>query len=284
MKRERRHELQQNDLLAWVNGIVEAVRPYSTLIVLLVVLAAVAFGGWKWWSRSAAAESAYAWDDLFNAMSSRNPAEVQEVAELRPGSDVAQWAMLVAGDMYLSSGCQGLFQSKATAAQDLRKAVDSYLSVLGESQNPVLRERATFGLARAYESLAGTRQSAGEIEKAIQHYGEVVENWPDGAYAGAAAERLEDLERQSTKEFYDQFAQYDPQPAYSDQPGPGRKPLEFDADTLDAGKVEDFSKALGIDLDEMGAEEKAPPADDATDDSPEAGPALKTPAPKEPAE
>ena len=281
MKSERRHELQHNDLLTWVNGIVESVKPYSTLILLLLVAVTVVGGGWRWWSRRAAAESAYAWDDLFNAMNSRSPADVNEVAELRPGSNVAQWAAVVAGDMYLSVGCQELFQSKATAAQELRKAVDSYLSVLKESRSSVLRQRATFGLARAYESLAGTRQSEGELDKAIQHYGEVIENWPDGAYAEAARRRLEDLERQSTKEFYDKLALHDPQPAYSDQPGPGRDPLKFDPDMLDAGKVEDFSKALGIDLDEMDSGEKESSDESAAteDDAAEAGPALKTPAP-----
>ena len=120
MKGERRHELQQNDLLAWVNNLGDQIKPYSTLITLLLVLAVVSVGAWRWWSRESATQAAQAWNDLLGAVNSGNPSVVTEVAEERPGSDVAQWAAVVAGDMYLNTGCQELFRSKATAASGSR--------------------------------------------------------------------------------------------------------------------------------------------------------------------
>lgn len=244
MKSERRHELQHNDLLVWVNSVVERIKPYGTLIMLLVVLAVVAFAGWRWWSRQAQADTAYAWDELFGAMNSGDPAVVSDVAEQQPNSEVGQWAGLVAADMYLSNGSRQLFDSKATAAQDLRKSVDGYLSVLQVSRSSTIRERATFGLAKAYESLAGTRQSEGELEKAVQYYQEVASTWPDGAFAGIANQRIEDLQRKETREFYDKFAQYDPQPAYTDEAPPGGAEPTLDLRSLDEGTVPDHTEAI----------------------------------------
>lgn len=232
MKSERRHELQHNELADWIGRSYESVRPYANLVLLLVALGLLVAAAWIWWSRQASAGQAVAWNELYRAQLNGSPAEVQQVAENHPNTDVAHWATAIAGDMYLATGCEQLFTNKATAAQDLRKAVDSYLTVLNESQTPMLRERATFGLARAYEALSGTRQSQGELDKAIENYRTVVEKWPNGAYTEIATQRLEDLQRSATKQFYDKFAQYDPKPAYTEQPGtPGEK-LPFSTDAL----------------------------------------------------
>lgn len=274
MKGERRHELQQNDLLIWVNNVVLAVKPHVATILAVVLLVVVATVGWTMWQKTRNIESAGSWDRLYAAVASGQPSVVDGVASERPGSDVSCWASVMAGDMYLGQGCQQLFTSKATAGQDLRKAVDQYRTVLKASRNSVLRERASFGLGRAYESLAGTRQSQGELQEAIKSYKEVVENWPDGAYAGMAKQRLDDLQRKDTLAFYDQFAQFDPQPEYTPLP-PGDAGPKFDLDALDDNMVPDFSKALNLDLDGMDSTpepdsppESAPATDSA--DPPEA--------------
>jgi len=158
-------------------------------------------------------------------------------------------------------------ESKATAAQDLRKAVDQYLGVLSSSRQPAIRERATFALAKAYEALAATRQSEGELEKAVGYYQEVASTWPDGAYAGVAQRRIEDLQRQETKEFYDKFAQYDPQPAYSSPlPGGGQTP-PLDFESFDEGNVPDLSAAINPPADES-------PEPEADEPEPTEGPSL----------
>ncbi len=88
-----------------------------------------------------------------------------------------------------------------------------------------LRQRATFGLARA-------RESQGSLEKAMEHYQEVGRNWPEGAYAAAAARRLEDLKKTDTKLLYDRFAKFDPKPLSSPGPGGPGERLPFELDSL----------------------------------------------------
>ena len=213
MKSERRHELQHNTLFDWLNRTVAKIAPYSNAILATILLAGVGLLGWSWWSGRAEARQEQAWTDLFGAVNSGNPANLDDVVERYPGSEVAQWASVVAADMHLEQGCRQLFESKALGAQELQEAHDKYLLVLKDARNPQLRERATFGLARAYEALAGTRQSQGELDRASENYQNVVDNWPQGVYIDLARQRLEDLKRADTKQFYDAFAKYEPKPA-----------------------------------------------------------------------
>lgn len=242
MKSEERHKLHENALAKWLIGVVESVAPYTNAILAVVLLVVVVFGVWRWWQSQSAHAAANAWDDLYSAIASNDTGALDQIVEQNRGADVAYWAAILAADMHIASGCQDLFSNKATAGQDLRKAVDKYMMVRNESRVPMLRERATYGLAKAYEALAGTRQSEGELAKAIQHYEEVVKNWPKGTYAGAAAQRLEDLQNPETKKFYDRFAQHDPKPAFT--PGGPGEPL-FDSKSLpEEGAVPDFSKLM----------------------------------------
>jgi hypothetical protein len=244
MRGERRHELKQNELADWINNAIEKVKPYSKTALAVVTVAVVVFAVVAWWRRQSAAQEAGAWDNLYARMDSGQAAELERLAEQYSGSDVAGWAAVSAGDMYLSAGCRELFTNKASASQELQKAVNSYLTVLNEDHPPQVMERATFGLARAYESLAGTRQGQGELSKAIEQYGKLIKSWPDGVYADMAAERLEDLKRHETKEFYDAFAKFDPKPAFTDdQMGQG---LSF-GNAPDEGEIPDLLGGMGLD-------------------------------------
>jgi tetratricopeptide (TPR) repeat protein len=135
---------------------------------------------------------------------------------------------VISGDIHLANGCGLLFANKANASQELQKALEEYTKVRGEARNPQLRERALFGLARTYEALSGTRQSQGEMDKAIRGYQELVEKWKDGPYYALAKERLDDLGTTDAKTFYDKFAHYDPQPKVS----PPLTPPAFDSKSL----------------------------------------------------
>ncbi len=273
MKSEERHRLQENVLAKSLKGVVEAITPYANAILAVILLGVVLLGVWKWWQTQSAHAAASAWEDLYTAMAANDTAALDRVMEQNPGTEVASWAAILTGDMHLTSGCQDLFTNKATAGQQLRKAVDKYMKVRSESRTPALRERATYGLGRAYEALCGTRQSEGEMNKAVQAYEEVVKNWPKETYAGAASQRLADLKEAKTKEFYDKFAQYDPQPAFT--PASPGQPL-FDSKSLpEGGAVPDFSKLMneGGKSDKEAAKPEVDAAKPAADDA-------KSPAPE----
>lgn len=155
MKSERRHELQKNQLADWLAGVIEKIKPYQNAILGVVILAVAVAAGLSWWTQRSAGKEAEAWDQVFAVMARgrMEPGEFEDIVDKYPGTDVAHWAATMAGDLRLAMGCNALFENKAAANQELRGAgeqdgaVDHYLKVLEESDNPMLRERATFGLA-----------------------------------------------------------------------------------------------------------------------------------------
>jgi hypothetical protein len=177
-------------------------------------------------------------------MNSAEMTGLDRVSEDYSNNEVGDWARLVGADLRLASGCDQLFGNKVEAGQELQKAMEGYVAVLEVSKESSTRERATFGLARTYEAMAGTRQSQGELKKAEEKYQEVVDKWGEGVYAKPAKRRLKDLARKATREFYDQFAAYDPKPAFDPGKG-GVGDLPFDAGSLSPGSdVPDLSKLL----------------------------------------
>ena len=63
----------------------------------------------------------------------------------------------------------------------------------------MLAERATFGLAKARESL-------GQLDDARRGYAAVAADFPNGALAQLAADHAAELGRESSRQWYDWFA------------------------------------------------------------------------------
>jgi tetratricopeptide (TPR) repeat protein len=255
MKGERRHELERNELADWLAKTFAKIKPYQNAILGVVLLVVVATVGYLWWARQSTGSRTTGWDAFHAAFwrltqGESSATDFESIADQYPDTDVALWARVMAADLHLAVGCDMLFNNKGIANQELRDAEDDYLKILNAKRSSSeLRERATFGLARA-------RESQGNLQKAMEHYEEVRTNWPEGAYAKAAASRLEDLKRPDTRLLYDQFAKFDPKPAPSLGPDiPGRGP-SFDPNTL--REDEPLFKPKFMDLQEKGAGEGAP--------------------------
>lgn len=225
MKSERRHELQHNELAEWLIKSIESVKPYQNLILVVVVIGVVGLGSYKWWSWNTSHQTALAWDELNASLTNGNLDNLMKVVETYHDTSAGRTATILAADFHLGGGCDQLFVNKAPAQQELSKAAELYESEMNPHLTPTLLERATFGLARA-------KESKGDLPSAEQYYHEIVKKWPNGAYAGAAEQRLNDLVRPETKRMYDDFAHFDPKPAFSKEPaGPGDLP-NFDEKSL----------------------------------------------------
>jgi tetratricopeptide (TPR) repeat protein len=259
MKGERRHELERNELADWLAKTFETIKPYQNAILATVLLVLVGTVAYSWWARQSAGRQVGGWDAFHGALwelaqGTASPtgvaADFEAIVDRYPDRDVALWARIMAADLHLAIGCDELFHNKGIANQELRKAEDHYLTILhANNSNSDLRERATFGLARA-------RESQGNLQKAMEHYQEVERNWPEGAYAAAAASRLADLKRADTQRLYDRFAKFDPKPVSSQLPDVPSQPPAFDVDSLpDDGTL--FEPKL-LDLEEKGAADRQP--------------------------
>jgi hypothetical protein len=222
MKSERRHELQHNVLADWLAQTAESLKPYQNMVMFGTVLILIVLAVGIYWSKQSAASATRAWDEFNTALVSANPATaLSKVIEDLPGTTAAEMAAVVSADRHLAEGCRDLFVNKATAQNELSKAIDLYAPVRERSQVSSLREAATFGLARAREA----KGDATNIEQAVKLYEELSKNWPNGAYTPIANERLADLKKPATKELYDRFAHFDPKPVFSTEPA-GRLPFD----------------------------------------------------------
>lgn len=223
MKSERRHELQHNALADWLTKVVVVIKPYQNMISISVAVVLVAMLGYTWWSRQLSDQTTQAWDEMNAVIESGNMPKLATVIEGYPDTNVAQMAAVVLADSYLAQGCNRLFVNKATAQDELGKAIKLYESVREECRLPMLVERATFGLARA-------KEAKGDLPSAERFYEEVVTKWPKGAFGAAASQRAIDLKRPAIQRWYDdRFAHFDPKPVFFNEPG--ELPI-FDFDSL----------------------------------------------------
>lgn len=212
MKTERRHELQTNQLADALGRATESAKPYAKVALgVVVAVAVIAVAVW-YLNQQAEATRAEGWDRYFAAQSSNDPEAMQAVADQFRGTSAGHWALLQLADQHLRTGASALFSDRAEANEELRKARQYYDEVINQpGASEVAQQRATHGLARTLEAL-------NELDLARQTYEQLASRWPDGPYREEAQRRARDLERRSTKEFYDWFAMQDPSPPPEDRP------------------------------------------------------------------
>jgi len=234
MRTERRHELEENILAQGLISVLEKIRPYQNAILIGLVGMVVLVAAYQWITRRSSGQAEAAWNEVFANMSlsREDPSALEKAAENFAGTEPGQWAALLAAEAYLAKACDAFFQNKTEAREYLHRSRDLFQRVLTDSRNEVLRERATFGLARADET-AGDLDNAIESwsnpsgkqsgHKADRGYQGVLNLWPEGAYAKAAQARLNDLQRYTTKKFYDEFGRWEPRPLPPESFGPSAK-------------------------------------------------------------
>lgn len=264
MKTERRHELATNDLADWLGDKIEELKPYSTAIwgtILAVVAVIFAF---IYWSRNSEARLERTWDSYFNASRENAPEDLKSVAETYPEAPAGLWARLTLADMRLTSGVDALFNDHQASQEALKEAIEAYEFVIKHApSDSLLVERATFGLGEAYES-------QNELDKARTQYETVEKNWPGGAFSTQAKQRLNDLNKPATKQFYDWFAKQEPRKKPAT--GSGLSLPTGDKPAFDASKLEEhpFQPQIQLDSNTFGNSLKtkqAPAEEDAAEES-----------------
>lgn len=192
--------------------IVDRIRPHANTIVVAIGGVALALLAWLLVANQMAEGQARSWEAFLGALSSDSqPALVESLGDVvrrHPGTAAAQWSEVVLADLAVSEGNDLLFTDRQRGVQRLQSAVDAYSSVLASRPRGMLGSRATFGLAKARESL-------GQLDEARRGYEAVAEESAAG-FSRLAKARAEALGRGATKEWYDWFAAQTftpPQPA-----------------------------------------------------------------------
>ncbi|MBM98693.1 MAG: hypothetical protein CMJ77_06160 [Planctomycetaceae bacterium] len=215
MKTERRHELQNNELAAWLTVWIEKIQPYLKTVLGVLILGLVIILGIFIVQNREQQATAQAWSAYFNAYGngndtrSRNPEEFKDVSETYPQTPPGMWAMQSAGDLDLTSGAIQLFRDRDAGRDELQNAVESYEKIATTTNDPMLKPRAIFGWGQALEAL-------GEIEAARKKYEQVVTGAEEGGefegsvVAELASQRVSALDQPATQAWYGWFAEQKP--------------------------------------------------------------------------
>lgn len=135
--------------------------------------------------------------------------EYANVAESYRSTAAGQWARLRECELLLDSGIQNMFINREAALADLKRAQTGLEEVLSPGSPAVAecRERAQFRLGQVLETT-----SQGDTKPAIEAYRKVLADFPDTIFKTTVEERIADLEKGSTKSFYEWFAAQAPKP------------------------------------------------------------------------
>ncbi len=260
MKTQRRHELETNVLAARLARWIDRIKPYTNVILTVtIVVLVVAMGAWWTFQQSYRSESK-AWTAYYEAVAAGpNYDKLREVAEQYGNTPVEQWANLTLADAMLLDVSNQMFIDRAHANGLLDQIRSTCRMLQTNSQNPEIRSRASYCLARAFEM-------EGRLDKAKEEYENV-----QGVFQPLAKQHLAALEKPEAREFYEWFASAEPRtPSAPQGPGvPGQRPL-FDPSPLESGSREGsagqsdlpLSSGFGLGTDDTGRYDAGPlPAD-----------------------
>jgi len=280
MKNERRHELQQNSLAAWIEQSIGRLKPYSTVITIGVVAVVALTGVSYFLSAQNTSGQLAAWDQYLEAVDEQGYDRLAELGDQFSDSNVGLCSLLIAADRQLQIGVDASFRDRTAAAQDLRMALDNYTQVAENADDPLLRQRGLIGKAYVEESLA--YDSADYLRAAGATYEQYLADFPDGVYAKLVRIRLADLGNPATASFYDWFATQGmpSSEAFDDLPGLG---TGIELDTLPDGPDSSSSILDPSFDDETTTEEDAEMEEPATEEPATEEPATEEPATEEPA-
>ena len=215
MKSEERHRLQEHDLQKLTAHAGEYWHRYGNYVLIgflalcLVIAAAIYFLNFS------DAQASAGWGEF---RASGTAEDFENIAEDYSGTVVGAWARLQQAERHLQSGIRLLFTDRPAARDDLTQAREAFDEVLAnQSAPPQVRERALYGLARSLEALAGVQGDEGEkpaatLDEAIAAYEQLLKEFERTLYRPAAEERIADLKKQSTQQFYAWFQQQNPRP------------------------------------------------------------------------
>jgi hypothetical protein len=222
MKSKHKHELQTNELAAYIARIIEWGRPHARLLsyggagVLVLIIALVVLPAIK----GGAAGRNPAVEAFSEALASGQVQPVRDFLAGYPTSDQAPAAKLILADRLLAEAVRGAQaapgeDAKANAAKLLAEAKDLYTQI---AQSPSAHE----SLART--GLAMVMIQEGDLDKGLAALKEVTEKWPQELGAQKAKANLEALAGYKPVEFSNEPLE-EPKPPAEAKP-PEVKPAE----------------------------------------------------------
>lgn len=208
MKTERRHELEKNQLADWLGHKLTWAEQNASTLVAAVVGVVVVIGVVAYWQNSRAERSLTAWNEYFDAI--YKPDQVvqaqglEKVAANESNTVAGQMAEIRLATIAMDEGIEQLNTDREGGEKLLNDAKNRYVTARNAATDPRLKERATLGLARFYETM-------GLLDEAIKEYRTLADS-PQCLYKLDAERKLEYLSMPATIVFAKAYRDRKPAP------------------------------------------------------------------------
>ena len=207
-KTERRHELQQNDLAAYLEQANKRIEPYSKQILVGILLVLAVLVAFYFYNSERDADSSLATMELIQ--NTNQPQQDSEaLSELNARfneTSAGKLAKLYEGMALVSQGNQSIYTERKDAEEKLNAGIEVLTAVASNTDDDLLKSRAHLGVALANVTL-------GNNEAAIEAYENVKKVNESEEMVEHATNRIESLDSQSSKAFADWFKTADFTPA-----------------------------------------------------------------------
>jgi hypothetical protein len=180
MKSQERHELETNALAKLLAEWGERLAPYSSHILFGIVALVAAVAIWRLSASAWSGGGSEGWDNIATTMVEPRPdlSSLKTTGEDFKGNPEGELARLLMADSDLYTAGYQFLAEKDDAVKRLASAKETYDELAKGAKDPIIRERAKLGLARAIEM-------DGNIEEAIAAYKEVGGIYKESAEARA---------------------------------------------------------------------------------------------------
>ena len=219
MKADHRHELQTNELAAWLENAVEKTKPYARAIVGVCVAIAIIIAVYAYVGALERRGTTAAAEQLISAIQFGSPAELQALVDQHRGTQPAALAQLLLAERLLDQGTDALYNDKSAGKENLLKASDAFQSAEQNVRDPMLRAWAMYGIGRAHEAM-------GDLDRARTDYERLVKEYPDSARNRSGANALGTVEHDRHQRVLRLVCQ-----ARSPSPGAGKRAGHAGAET-----------------------------------------------------
>ena len=204
-------EPEQNELAHWFSDFQRKIEPHTNKIVLAIILGTIGIVAYQVMAKSAAAKVSGAWSEYALC---QNADEFKKVAEVHAGSSVEAWSRLQAARNYIAKGVELSMTNRKASDESLENG-KAQLDLLFKSTTTPdeVREQALSQMAVCLESMCD-----GDVKPATEAYQKLLTDFPETHYAPWAKNRIEELKKPGTGEFYAWFRKAQPAPPERPKP------------------------------------------------------------------
>jgi len=204
-KTDRRHQLQQNELVRLIQQTSEATKAYLPIIGGAITLVVVVGLVYYFVAGRTDEQLGIISNEYIEAVETGRQNKLIDLTNKETDSPIPIYALMSIADLQLSNGSslQSIMLRRDAVRKNLNQAIGNYTDVADRTDDVLLKQKAIYNRARAREILAfitpaSPSDKTSLIARARADYQEIIDTWKDSFYANRAEKQLKLLNEKNT--------------------------------------------------------------------------------------